>query len=59
MIWLSHIYTKEEKEMIYDKALDKICTEPTFDTESSSKAADTINLIKETFPTKIQTSMRE
>jgi len=59
MIWLSHISTKEEKELIYEKALDKIFSEPLFDSNQNNNTKDTINLIKETFPTKVQTSIKD
>ena len=59
MLGLSKVSTSEETSMIYEKALDKIFSEPNIDGVNASKAQDTTHLIKEIFPTKIQTSIKE
>ena len=57
MLWLSEISNENEKNMIYEKALDKIFSEP--NVRISNKDWDIINVIKDTIPTKIQTNLKD
>lgn len=57
MLWLSKIWSVSEKNMIYEKALDKIFSEP--NVNKSNKEWDIINIIKDTIPTKIQTNIKD
>ena len=43
--------------MIYEKALDKIFSEPNINV--NNKDWDIINIIKDTIPTKIQTNIKD
>lgn len=57
MLWLSKISSENEKRMIYEKSLDKIFSEPNINI--NNKDWDMINIIKDSIPTKIQTSIKD
>jgi len=57
MLWLSKFSSVAEQNMIYEKALDKIFSEPNINV--NNKDWDIINIIKDTIPTKIQTNIKD
>lgn len=57
MLWLSEISEKEEKQMIYEKALDKIFSEP--NVNNTWKEWEIINIIKDSIPTKAISNLKD
>ncbi len=54
MLWLSEISSVSEKTMIYEKALDKIFSEPNINI--SEKDWDIVNIVKDSIPAKVPLS---